>query len=75
MNASAMGTTIDQGKLRSDGQSQRDAQQYDAAPVPQHDFARSIQGVRDRDRGEDGSKGSPGRAGFRLGKPQRAGAR
>ncbi len=64
----------DQRKLRADGEGQRQSQQHDAPPVPQHHFTRRVQRMGHGDGGEDCAEGSPGRSDLRLGRPKRAGA-
>ena len=63
----------DHGELGSDGDRQRDAEQHNAAPVPENDFARRVESVGNGDGGEDGSEGSPGGEDFRLSVPDGAG--
>ena len=64
----------DQRKLRADREGQRQSQQHDAPPVPQDHFTRRVQRMGHGDGGEDCAKRAPGRAHFRLGRPERAGA-
>ena len=54
--------------LGSGGKGDGDAEQDDALPVPENDFARRIQGVRGGDGGEDEAEGSPGGKDLRPGK-------
>ena len=44
------------GKLGADGDGESDAEQENAAPVPQNNFARCVESVGDGDGGEDGPK-------------------
>ena len=67
------GDDDDHGELRADGDCQRHAEQDDAAPVPENDFAWGVECVGDGDGGEDGSEGSPGGEDFRLSVPDGAG--
>ncbi len=46
--------------LRRNRERERDAEQHDSLPVPQHYFARRIERVRDGDGSEDHAKGAPG---------------
>ena len=59
--------------MRSDRDREGDAEQEDAAPVPENDFARGVESVGDGDGGEDGSEGSPGSEDFRFGVPDGGG--
>ena len=63
----------DHGELGADGDGEGDAEQDDAAPVPENDFARGVESVGDGDGGEDGTERSPGGEDFRLGVPDGAG--
>ena len=63
----------DERELRSHGDGQRDSQQDDTAPVPQDDFARRVERVRDGDGREDGAEGSPCGDDFGFGVPDRGG--
>jgi hypothetical protein len=67
------GDNDDHGKLRADGDGERDGEQDDATPIPEDDFARGVKGVGDGDGGEDGAEGSPGGEDFGLGVPDGAG--
>src|SRR5712691_5271010 len=63
----------DHGELGADCDRYGDAQQNDAAPVPENNFARRVERMSDGDSGEDGSEGSPSGEDFRFGVPYGAG--
>src|ERR1041385_7034503 len=57
----ANGRQQSQRRLRGDGEGKRYSQQQDPLPIPQHDFSRRIERVRNRDRGKNDTKGAPSR--------------
>src|ERR1700683_5150722 len=63
------GDDDDGGELRSYGDGQGDAEQHDAAPIPENYFARGVERMGHGDGGKDGAERSPGREDFRLGVP------